>query len=80
MASITIRRIEDELKARLRVQAAHHGRSMDEEARQILRQALGEGSGTVSLADLAEALFGSAGVDLEAHPPVPARRPPDVGG
>jgi plasmid stability protein len=32
----------DSLKARLRVRAAHHGRSMEEEARQILRQALGE--------------------------------------
>lgn len=40
MASITIRNLEDPLKARLRVRAAHHGRSMEEEARQILRLAL----------------------------------------
>jgi plasmid stability protein len=33
MASITIRDIDERFKARLRVQAAHHGRSMEEEAR-----------------------------------------------
>lgn len=42
MASITIRNLEDPLKARLRVRAAHHGRSMEEEARDILRVALME--------------------------------------
>ena len=36
MASITIRDIDERFKARLRVQAAHHGRSMEEEARDIL--------------------------------------------
>ena len=40
MASITIRNLEDTLKARLRVQAAFHGRSMEDEARDILRSAL----------------------------------------
>ncbi len=40
MASITIRNIDDSLKSRLRVQAAVHGRSMEEEARDILRSAL----------------------------------------
>lgn len=40
MASMTIRDIDDRLKARLRVQAAHHGRSMEDEARDILRTAL----------------------------------------
>jgi plasmid stability protein len=40
MASITIRRLEESLKARLRVRAAHHGRSMEEEAREILRNDL----------------------------------------
>ena len=37
MASITIRRLDDGVKARLRVRAAMHGRSMEEEAREILR-------------------------------------------
>ena len=40
MASITIRNLEDSLKSRLRVQAAVHGRSMEDEARDILRSAL----------------------------------------
>jgi hypothetical protein len=34
MASITIRNLEDDLKRRLRIRAAGHGRSMEEEARE----------------------------------------------
>lgn len=37
MASITIRNLEDDLKRRLRIRAAENGRSMEEEARAILR-------------------------------------------
>ena len=37
MASITIRNLDDGIKRRLRVRAAEHGRSMEEEAREILR-------------------------------------------
>jgi antitoxin FitA len=40
MPTLTIRQLDDKTKARLRVQAAHHGRSMEEEAREILRSAL----------------------------------------
>lgn len=40
MASITIRNLDDETKARLRLRAARHQRSMEEEARTLLRQAL----------------------------------------
>ena len=40
MAALVIRKLDDRLKSRLRVQAAHHGRSMEEEAREILRSAL----------------------------------------
>lgn len=40
MASMTIRDIDEKLKAKLRVQAARHGRSMEDEARDILRTAL----------------------------------------
>src|SRR5258705_10924595 len=39
MASITIRQLDDELKKRLRLRAASHGRSMEDEARVILRAA-----------------------------------------
>ena len=41
MASITIRKLDDRLKRRLRICAAEHGRSMEEEVRQILRQVIG---------------------------------------
>ncbi len=52
MATMTIRKIDDQLKARLRVQAARHGRSMEDEARDILRTALStEPAQTVSLAE-----------------------------
>jgi plasmid stability protein len=40
MASLTIRNLEDSTKAQLRLQAARHGRSMEEEVRSILRQAV----------------------------------------
>jgi plasmid stability protein len=40
MASITVRNLEDGLKHRLRIRAAENGRSMEEEARDILRTAL----------------------------------------
>lgn len=42
MASLTIRNLEDPLKARLRVRAAHNGRSMEDEVRHILRAVLTE--------------------------------------
>ncbi len=44
MASITIRNLEEPLKARLRIRAATHGRSMEEEARDILRNVLTPGA------------------------------------
>ncbi len=40
MASLTIRNLDETIKADLRLQAARHGQSMEEEARQILRLAL----------------------------------------
>ena len=42
MASITIRNLDDDIKQRLRVRAAEHGRSMEEEARDILRRVMSE--------------------------------------
>ncbi len=40
MATLTIRNLDESTKAQLRVQAARHGRSMEEEARTILRSAI----------------------------------------
>lgn len=42
MASLTIRNLDPAVKDRLRVRAAEHGRSMEEEARLILRRGVGE--------------------------------------
>lgn len=49
VASMTIRNLDEKLKARLRVQAAKHGRSMEDEARDILRSALSTASSRASL-------------------------------
>jgi plasmid stability protein len=40
MATLTIRDLDDELRTRLRVRAARHGRSMEAEVRAILGEAL----------------------------------------
>lgn len=42
MASITIRNLDEQIKARLRVRAAHRKRSMEDEVRHILRAALAD--------------------------------------
>ena len=42
MASITIRNLDEDLEQRLRVRAAEHGHSMEQEARNILRVALAQ--------------------------------------
>lgn len=42
MAMLTIRNLDDDLKSRLRIRAARHDHSMEEEARSILRTALSE--------------------------------------
>ena len=73
MASIIIRNLEEGVKTRLRVRAARNGRSMEEEARVILRRAVGrrpapkEGLGT-ALQELFEPL---GGVELD----IPVRDP-----
>jgi antitoxin FitA len=46
MASITIRKFGDKLKRHRGMRAARHGRSMEDEARDILRVALAEESAT----------------------------------
>ena len=78
MASITIRNIEDTLKSRLRVQAALHGRSMEDEARDILRSALNrEPVRPGRLAASIRARFKRlGGVELPAVPREPMREPP----
>lgn len=65
MASITIRNLDDDLKAKLRVLAASHGRSMEEEARIIIRQALSRQEKRGGLGTRIHSRFASVGgVDL----------------
>ncbi len=42
MASITIRQLEESTKRKLRIRAARHGRSMEQEAREILKTVLSQ--------------------------------------
>jgi len=42
MASLTVRKLDDDLKARLRLRAARNGRSVEDEVRTILREAAEE--------------------------------------
>lgn len=81
MASITIRNLDEPLKARLRVQAAIHGRSMEDEARDILRTVLSrEQAQPTNLAATIRARFAPlGGVDLPDIPRDPMREPPDFG-
>ena len=77
VASITIRNLDDDIKTRLRVRAAGNGRSMEEEARQILGDAVGRKLGSRNLASIIRAHFGpSKGVDLGLPPREIAREPP----
>jgi len=77
MASITIRNLEEPIKAKLRIQAATHGRSMEEEAREILRSALNRRAGRpANLASAIRARFAPlGGVELPETPRQPIREP-----
>ena len=78
MASITIRNLDEELKGRLRIQAAFHGRSMEDEACDILRSALNrEPARPGNLATSIRTRFGRlGGVELPVVPREPMREPP----
>ena len=80
MATMTIRNLDEPLKARLRIQAAVHGRSMEDEARDILRSALCQEPSSVQtlVASIRSKIEQLGGFDLE--PPVrePIRNPPDL--
>lgn len=84
MATMTIRNLDDDVKARLRVRAALHGHSMEEEARSILRAALATETKANTGAALVKALRARAerfgGIELELPPRTPMREPPDFSG
>lgn len=72
MASLTIHNLDESLTADLRLRAARNGCSMEEEARQILRQTLARSTPAGSLARRIHGRF--AGLDAQSLP-IPARRP-----
>jgi plasmid stability protein len=80
MASITIRDLDPRLKAQLRVRAARHGRSMEEEVRVILRSAMAEPSGqVVRLGEAIHRRFAVVGgVELELPEREAMRAPPKL--
>ena len=80
MASITIRNLDDGLKRRLLVRAAQNGRSMEEEARDILRRTVGEAPPPKDLGRAIHARFAAlGGVELELPERSPMRPPPGFG-
>ena len=78
MATLTIRDLSAAVKERLRIRAARHGRSMEEEARIILRSAVAEkDAAPARLADAIHELFMDlGGVELELPTREPMREPP----
>jgi len=78
MATLTIRNVDAAVKERLRVRAAHHGRSMEAELRLILTDAVAsDGDSGLNLADAIRRRFAPlGGVELESHPPVTVGAPP----
>jgi plasmid stability protein len=81
VASITIRKLDERTKGRLRVRAAQNGRSMEEEARTLLRAALTEDSVPGgNLADAISARFRRlGGIELRLPARDPIREPPKIG-
>ena len=77
MASMTIRNLDEKLKARLRVQAAKHGRSMEDEARDILRSALSTSASRAAslVKSIRRRIEPLGGVDLQFAPREPMRDP-----
>ncbi|KHK95827.1 hypothetical protein LK09_17505 [Microbacterium mangrovi] len=74
MASMTIRNLDDETKARLRVRAARHGRSTEAEVRAILTAAVS--GAEVSLGTRFAELYANLG-PLDVEPRTEAARAVD---
>lgn len=79
MAAVSIRDLDDNVRERLRVRAARHGRSMEAEIRAILTAAVDEPTDTAGFARALLARFGAmGGVDLDLPPRTAMPRGADV--
>ncbi len=79
MPSLTIRNIDESLKERLRICAAENGRSMEEEARQILKHFLLTKKRDMGIGTRISQRFSAVGgVDLPEMPRSLPRRLPDI--
>ena len=78
--AVTVRGLTPELKARLRVRAAHNARSMEAEARAILEAALSApDDDTTDLGAFARGLFAPiGGIELELPSRAPPRQAPEL--
>jgi antitoxin FitA len=66
VATLTIRGLDEDIKARLRVSAARHGRSMEAEVRSILKEALPAARASDGLGSRIHARFAAVGgVELD---------------
>ncbi len=74
MATLTIRGLDDDTKARLRVSAARHGRSMEAEVRSILEEALPSQQALGGLGSRIHARFADLG-GMEFNPPIRSEMP-----
>jgi plasmid stability protein len=78
MAQVVVRQLEEKVKARLKRRAERHGRSMEEEVREILRNAVREESPAIArLGSRIAARFRKAGLradlpELRGQRPRPA--------
>ena len=72
MSTLTIRRLEETLKAQLRIRAAEKGHSMEEEVRQILRQTVLQKPPKPGFGTAAAQHFASCSTEL----PIPERQLP----
>ena len=79
MASLTLRNIDESLKAKLRMRAAENGRSMEEEARKILKLYLLQKRGSEGIGSRISRRFSEiGGVDLPDTRRSDPRRPPTL--
>lgn len=74
MASITIRRLPENTKRRLRIRAARNGHSMEQEARELIETGLSTPESTTNIGEKIRKIFAPfGGVNLKIPPrePIP---------